>query len=806
LKTITLNSTTKLVRSKGLILLLSLFTCGGTFAQLQNNGKLYVRDNGILCLKAGNYGFGTGSATTQTTRTASTYGKVVFGSAATSSGAAATHFIDGYARILSDNSYVVSLGQTSVLAPIRIDAINTNGVDAAFYNAQPIDNLDIDADLIDISASEYWDISGTAATLSLSYRATTVANVTNTLYTIVGYNSGTTTWDVIPSTIDLAATSISGLNSTNVAGSLTSDADVDFSTYRFFTIGSKGDPCAPLIASSGIIKQWTGSAWVLNSDGSAVSDPTIADPVIIAGNYAVGSFSCNSMVINTDVTVTLLDGEFIDCVNEVGGLGTIILGSEANFVQRNNASLAPSIVLNKRTRTTMRRYDYIYWGTPIAGDFLNQFAQSQANLNALTSPTTLLGAFDNFYSYNSGGTVAGISGWQPLGSTVPGIGFIARVKQQEPFTNSTNIDFINMKFTGLANNGTITVPVTYNTLSPLGGQSHNLLANPYPSAISADKFLTANQDIDGVLYIWTAASSYSGSGSYSQADYISYTRLGSTAANGIDETFSGNIASGQGFKVRGLALTSTAVFNNCMRLTTDNTDFYKSSLHPVVDRYKINMTGAEGVFSQILVGYTPETTLGYDRMYDATRNSVSTAQVYTLLDNTTRRLAINARPSFVNTDKVALGLKKSNANAETFVFAITEKEGIFTTDNVIVYLHDKVLDTYHNFNNGSFSFTTTATNLSDRFDLVYQPNSELSDPEFASTQTYVLLNKNIFKVNSTSTISTIDIYDIAGRLIAAYSNIDNNVFTTDFNKVQGVYIAKIKLTDGIVVTQKVLNQ
>ena len=55
-------------------------------------------------------------------------------------------------------------------------------------------------------------------------------------------------------------------------------------------------------------------------------------------------------------------------------------------------------------------------------------------------------------------------------------------------------------------------------------------------------------------------------------------------------------------------------------------------------------------------------------------------------------------------------------------------------------------------------------------------------------------------------MSSITIYDIAGRLIATYNNVNSNTFTTDFNKVQGVYIAKIKLTDGTLVNQKVINK
>lgn len=800
MKTITFKSKAKIIRSKGIVLCFSLFAYGATFAQLQNNGTLYVRDNGILCLKTGNYGFGTTPATTTTTRTATTYGKLVFGSGATSSGATADHFINGYARTLGF-PFTMNLGQTGVLAPLRIVSSAGANVDAAFYKTTPTDNLDIDTDLAEISNSEYWDIQGANAIISLSWRQATLANLSTSDYTIVGYNSTTGVWDIIDSTID--ATSFLGGASTPTAGSITSDAEVNLVTYRFFTIGAKGDPCSPLVVSSGITKKWTGTAWVLNSDDSPTSAPTAADPVIIAGEYSAGSFSCNSLVLNDDVSIA--DGEFIDCVNGVTGVGKIIMASQANFVQRSNNAPAPLIELNKKTRNDMRRYDYIYWGTPIAGDFSEQFNLSQAGTQAAITPTTNLGAFDNFMKYVSG-LGSGTSGWQALDETVTGRGFIARVKQQAPFTNSTNTDFINMKFTGTANNGDIPVGIVNSQTSPNGGASYNLLANPYPSAIDADKFLVANDDVDGVVYIWAASSSYLGTGSYSQADYIAYSRLGSTAANGVDPSFNGKIASGQGFKVKSLVASGTAVFNNCMRLTSDNDQFYKASTNASIDRYKVTMTGANGVYSQVLVGYTPETTLGYDRMYDATRNSVSTAQAYTLLDNTSLRLAINARPTFVNTDKVAFGILKNNTNAETFTFTIDEKEGIFNTDQVTVYLRDKVLNTFHNLNNGPFTYTSSVTNLGNRFELVYQTDADLSNPEFAVSQTLVSLNDNVFKASSSAEMSSITIYDMAGRLIANYDNVYSKTFTTDFNKVQGVYIAKIKLQDGTLVNQKVINQ
>lgn len=55
-------------------------------------------------------------------------------------------------------------------------------------------------------------------------------------------------------------------------------------------------------------------------------------------------------------------------------------------------------------------------------------------------------------------------------------------------------------------------------------------------------------------------------------------------------------------------------------------------------------------------------------------------------------------------------------------------------------------------------------------------------------------------------MSEIAIYDIAGRLIITYSGINEQGFSSNFDKSQGIYIAKIKLEDGSIVNQKVIKQ
>ena len=70
------------------------------------------------------------------------------------------------------------------------------------------------------------------------------------------------------------------------------------------------------------------------------------------------------------------------------------------------------------------------------------------------------------YYYNSG--VLGASGgWQALTATTNGKGFITRVKEQAPFTDGATTGQINLKFTGTAKNGDLTVPVAHSGSSTI---------------------------------------------------------------------------------------------------------------------------------------------------------------------------------------------------------------------------------------------------------------------------------------------------------------------------------------------------
>jgi hypothetical protein len=735
------------------------------------------------------------------------YGKLYFSAGTNWTSASDAHHVNGYVSSFGNADFTFPIGNGTRLAPLRVqNASLTNNYDSAYYGANPVTTYPgIDTGTLKaISTEEYWDVQSTSsAILTITWRgssnlASISTGATLSDVVIAGWNG--TQWVQIPSLVDANYLG-SGSASDMTNGSVSSSIPVNFSIYSKFTIGMRGS-CNPLIASNGIVRKWNGTMWVDASDVAA-SAPTLENPVIIDAAYNAGSFSCNSLVLNFDITLNA--NQNIEIVNGVTGSAKIIMASSASVVQRATGVGAPTIQMTK-TRNGLRRYDYVYFGTPVAGNFMSDMASAQASTAATAN------AFDFYYKYVTG---AG-GGWVLTTATEVGLGFIAHVAQAAPFVDASTTDDVSVTIDGVANNGDIALTATNDPAQNNGGRSHVLLGNPYPSAIDSDKFLEENTDLDGVIYVWTSATSYPGSGTYSQADYLAYTRAGSVATAAITGTFDGKIPSGQGFRVKILpdatnpttvAKTANISFNNCMRVNGNNSAFYKSSQQNTTetkDRFKLNMTGQNGVFSQILVAYLPEASLGYDRMYDAGRNSVSTAQLYSIFEGDGRRLAINARPSFTNTDVVPVGIRKNNTNPESFVISIAEQEGLFTDPTVKVYLHDKIANTYHDFSSGSFNFTTNETTIDNRFEIVYQ-TSVLSNDNLVLPEATIYLNNNTIAVKSLNAINSIQVYDVTGRLVQEYKAIDATTFEGKFNHEESIYIAKVNFDNGAVVNRKLIH-
>jgi hypothetical protein len=783
------------------LILFSLSACVPLWGQVLNNGNLNVADFGKFHINEATFDFGSASALSQTSRSGANYGFVSFAENATWINASDDHHIDGYVRYYGDQFFIAPVGQSGLFVPAAIDADNDTGVDVAYFHSAPSSlGATLATGVEKIATVGYWKISGaTPARVSLTWRPETDVDAllltpSLTYLTLLGFDG--TEWVAIPSFFDL--NSILGGNSDLANGSITSNGTINLSAYQAFTIGAKQDAaCYPVVVSSGNTKTWNGSSWSPNA-------PTLSDPVVINGAYNAGSFSCYSVVLNADISLT--NGETLDVVDGFSGAGKVIMASEASVLQRNTNATPPKIVMTKVTNP-MRRFDYVFLSSP-----LNLFAPyfSQITSAANTAVNGNFSAYTNsaFYNYFTDNDTT--NSIPVTSSNVPvGRGFAATVRpNQAPYalTSTPGSWFtekypVHIKAEGTTNNGDIAVPMP-------SGVAWARLGNPYPSPINGLKLLDElGNDIRKTIYFWsynTPRQNWETNvNNYNIADYATFNYLGGVASCGTCPEPTGMIATMQSVYVRKLNPSPISFsMTNCLRDLYGNNTFYRMA-QTTQGKFRLNLNGSSGSFSQIMIGYNTTATLGYDNGYDSARMlGAITSEMNSLIDGQTTGYAIQTRPSFETTDVVPLQIVKRLD--ETFTINLHNKDGIFNSSDISIFLHDKDLNLYHDFTDGAYSFVQSATPDNDRFEIVYEEGS-LDNEEIVSNDAMAFIENNTFHAQSKFNMSEIEIYDLTGRLIITYSRIQDTILNRPFHHAQSVYIAKIKLEDGSVVSQKVIN-
>jgi len=766
-------------------------------AQVQNNAPLYIGDTGVAYVATGNFYFGNAPALTATSRTGSVYGKLAFASGTTWSGASDSHYIDGYARTLGTSAFTFPIGQSGVYAPAKVTPTSANSIDAAYYRNTPnVIGVTVDPSISALSNIEYWDIRGTSvdAAVSISWRSSSnIATLTSSVLTdltIAGWDG--TSWVIIPSTVD--GTSIFGTASSLTDGSITTDSNVNLSTYTYFTLASKVSTCTPLIASSGIIKTWNGT-W-------SPSEPTLADPVIINAAYS-GNLACNSLTLNADLT--LANGQVVEIINGVTGTGKIIMSTEASVVQRNPSATAPTIQMTKITNP-MRRYDYVFLSSPI--NSTTAYFADLANKNNVAVNgafgTRVASAFELFRTYDAAGLVAVNA---TAANTPVGRGFSASVRNMAPYASSTaagawfNEKYpIHIKTSGSANNGNVSVTVPSNGWARIG--------NPYPSAIDGARLLDAvGSNVRKTIYLWTfntPRQTIANASSYNNADFATWNYSGGVAACTTCQVPTGNIATMQSVLVKAANSNSTTFnLSNCMRITTGNNNFFKNE-SASLDRFWLNLNGSDDSFSQALIAYSENGTIGFDDGYDSQKmGGVLTSQLTSLIGST--KCAIQTRPLFNATDEVPLQLDQ--VNNETLTISLGNKEGLFADGSVSIYLFDTLLNVYHDLALGGYTYLPTTTNDTTRFKIVYQA-SALSNPEndYTNNKVIAFINNETLNIQSSLSMKTVEIFDVTGRKIISLKTNGTSLLSQPFSFPSGIYLAKIGFDNGAVSNQKLINK
>ena len=566
--------------------------------------------------------------------------------------------------------------------------------------------------------------------------------------------------------------------------------------------------------------------------------PTINTGVTIDNDYDTSnilspSFDACSLTINSGKTVTIRANDYVNIQNDLTVTGTLNVENNGSLVMIDDNGLVTNTGTTniKRTSTPYERFDYVYWSSPVV--------TANANIASTFTGWRTDYSFEfntaNFYdvkTINSSGTVTSVtsdsfddyapSAWQTYsGNMTRGKGYAIMAPTNVVFSPSA--PGATITFSGKVNNGLIPLALVETANIDAGyigvnnpNDDFNFVGNPYPSALFANKFIVDNgSNTSGTLYFWTHVLNVSISNpgpnvyNFISDDYALYNLTGGTRASLTTPASSvptGYIGSGQGFFVEAQS-TNNLVFNNSMRSKTyANNTFFKTSTIETNenDRLWLNLLNTDGLFSQQLIGYFDETTLGFDWGYDGKVNlSNNYVSFYSLAGD--EKYKIQARPTFSTTDIVPLGY--FSAVAGEFTISIDKVEGILSAESTSVYLEDKVLNIIHDLKQSPYIFTTVFGRYEDRFVLRYS-DIALSNPDFETLNSSITVATNLGEliVNShIEMIREVTVYDILGRQLFEAKSINNNNFiTSNISMSQQALIVKIKLENGIIVTRKII--
>ncbi|XMO87751.1 T9SS sorting signal type C domain-containing protein [Algibacter sp. AS12] len=567
------------------------------------------------------------------------------------------------------------------------------------------------------------------------------------------------------------------------------------------------------------------TATIYTGTWSNGSPDSLTKSVVISSNYSTTTediVGC-SLTVDSGATLTIADGTFAEIENDVTINGTLVVETQGNFVQRDNAGTFTNngtSRVNKTTATKADWYYYTYWSSPVVGETTtNVFPDVDGDRRFWFNAA-------NFVDTDTDNVDDNADAWQyALASNgtdnmLPGVGYaVTEARLFSNFAPGTG----SASFEGEFNTGDIDTNISFNAANP--GTSWNFIGNPYPSAIDFDAFYTANStEVDGTAYFWSQFTPPSGANpgneqsNFSRNDYAMYAFGSGGVAGASGETPTQYIPSGQGFFIAGLA-NGPATFTNAMRMAdaTSNTQFFKNSSAKqntaTANRLWVNLTSDNGIFNQILVAYVDGATNGIDNgAYDAKRFLTPdfNTTLYSTIEGSNTKFAIQGKAinSLTEDEIINLGFATNIDVATLYTFSIAQLEGDFLANNII-YLKDNLLNKVHNLSDSDYSFTSEVGEFNDRFKIQF--SASVLSTESNSLETNALkiveLDDNHVQFTASNNIKSISIFDLLGRQLYQFEG-NNTSETYNLSQLNSgsIYIAKVELSSGAIITKKAVKK
>lgn len=572
-------------------------------------------------------------------------------------------------------------------------------------------------------------------------------------------------------------------------GTAVTDSNLAAGTYTY-TVGN--GTCTSL-ATAGIVINPVPTATY--SAGAWSSTPTIDKKLIFNSNFtSTGDVAGCTCEVNSGANVVIGAGHTLKIANDVKVYsgGTLTFKNTAALVQTNNVTNTGDITYERTTPPILLK-DYVYWSTPVS-------PQTLINLSPST-PSTMYYGFDGTQWVRTNRN----------DNMVVGKGYIIRAPSG--YSNSFKTAYP-ASFKGVPNNGNIETEM-------LASGKNYLIGNPYPSALSAERFVsegiegfikTNENVINGTLYFWThnTPAKPVASNQYTSDDYASFNLTGATAAESGGDKPTGEIAAGQSFFLTTKA-AGKVLFTNAMRLgATDNGQFFRpgnASRKATIEKNRIwlNMTSTTGAFKQLLLGYIEGATNDYETLYDGLTLDGNQFLDFYSVSNTNKFVIQGRALPFAESDIVPLGYR--TAVAGDFTIAIDEVDGKMS--NQKIYVEDKTTGVIHDLTQSNYTFKTEVGNFTERLVLRYT-NKTLGVGDFENVKDGILVSikdKVIAVQSSKENIKEVTVYDVSGKMLYNKKKVGNTELQIqNLSSSNQVLLIKVTLANDFKTTRKVIFQ
>ena len=619
---------------------------------------------------------------------------------------------------------------------------------------------------------------------------------------------------------ELYAIPITGGTATKLNPTLVSGGDVQSGTLispdgntAVYRADQDTDAVNELYAVStrcpGTITTFDGTSW----DNSP---PTASTFAIIAGNYntatpGLGDITACQLIINTGVTLTVSDNNFVSVVNDITNNGTLNITNVGSVVQVDEAATTTNngTITVAKTTPSLNPRDFILLSSPMSVE-TRAGVYSSANRvfginSALFTPDPAVMTAVNFLDTNGDYLVPGVT------NLAVGEGYLVF---PQAVTAMGAVNYAHTYTQGTLNSGTINKTLTYN--GPATTNNFNLVGNPYASAIDTDALITANAAINEV-YFWEhitepneALPGFS-TENFSMDDVSLRNLIGGTAsANG--GTAPGQfMASGQGFAVLAQQAesgsTTPLTFTNAVRVTGNNGAPRSSEqdnklwLRLDSDTYTLS--------SSAVIGFVPQASPAIDPGYDSNRMDTTIGLFSTLESG--QQLTIQGREVFNAEMEIAMGFSTRIPDAETYTISIDRMEG-FDLENNDIFLIDNVLNTSTDLKAGLYAFAESETIQPNRFTLIFQERALNVDDTVLNENTISLYpNPTTDQITLTYTgsqsLNELRVTDIQGRLVKLLDLTNfNGSRTIDVSTLNsGLYFFQVDNGQSTVTTKVIIK-